>query len=521
MLGIRAAQVKGCSPDVASEWPPMDPARPGAAAPSQSRLDTILGQAKRDRGRLDSGAMGAFSLTTLGIASVVGAGIFVTTGEAASQYAGPGVVISFALAGIAAALTAICYAEMAAMIPIAGSTYSYAYAAFGSFLAWFIGWDLLLEYLFAASTVAVGWSGYAVSLLDSVGVHLPHDLAAPPFGDHAGVLNVPAIAIVAATTTLLVVGMRQSARANNAMVILKMGILLLFVGVGAAHVMTSHWTPFVPHNTGRFGDFGLTGVVRGAGVLFFAYIGFDAVSTAAGESRNPQRTVPIGLLATVVISTVLYIAIGLVLTGLVPYSSLNVADPISKALRETGPGVAWLDNAVDVAAVVGLASTVLVTFYGQTRILMRMAADGMLPVVFNRLSPRSRAPVFTTVLCGVVGAIVAGLVPIDVLGELVSIGTLLAFLIVCSGVLVLRRTHPDAERPFRVPALPLVAGLGIVSALALIATLPVSTFIRLVVWLLIGLCIYFAYARRHTAERFGALATGAGDGGGGGVGDVA
>jgi APA family basic amino acid/polyamine antiporter len=315
--------------------------------------------------------------------------------------------------------------------------------------------------------------------------------------------------------------MRQSARANNAMVILKMGILLLFVGVGAAHVMTSHWTPFVPHNTGRFGDFGLTGVVRGAGVLFFAYIGFDAVSTAAGESRNPQRTVPIGLLATVVISTVLYIAIGLVLTGLVPYSSLNVADPISKALRETGPGVAWLDNAVDVAAVVGLASTVLVTFYGQTRILMRMAADGMLPAVFNRLSPRSRAPVFTTVLCGVVGAIVAGLVPIDVLGELVSIGTLLAFLIVCSGVLVLRRTHPDAERPFRVPALPLVAGLGIVSALALIATLPVSTFIRLVVWLLIGLCIYFAYARRHTAERFGALATGAGDGGGGGVGDVA
>jgi APA family basic amino acid/polyamine antiporter len=484
----------------------MDPARPGPAAPAASRLDTILAQAQRDRGRLDSGALGAFSLTTLGIASVVGAGIFVTTGEAASQFAGPGVVISFALAGIAAGLTAICYAEMAAMIPIAGSTYSYAYAAFGSFLAWFIGWDLLLEYLFAASTVAVGWAGYAVSLLDSAGIHLPHDLAAPPFGHGAGVLNVPAIVIVAATTTLLVVGMRQSARANNAMVILKMGILLLFVGVGAAHVMTSNWSPFVPHNTGAFGDFGLTGIVRGAGVLFFAYIGFDAVSTAAGESRNPQRTVPIGLLATVLISTALYIAIGLVLTGLVPYSSLNVADPISKALRETG-GVAWLDNAVDIAAVVGLASTVLVTFYGQTRILMRMAADGMLPSLFNRLSARSRTPVFTTVVCGIAGAIVAGLVPIDVLGELVSIGTLLAFLIVCGGVVVLRRTHPEAEHPFRVPHVHIVAGLGILSALALIATLPVSTFIRLVVWLAIGLCIYFSYARRHTAERFGALGT--------------
>lgn len=470
------------------------------------RLEAILEQARRDRGRLDAAAMGPLSLTTLGIASVVGAGIFVTTGSAAAQYAGPAVVVSFVLAGIVAALTALCYAELAAMIPIAGSTYSYAYAAFGSFVAWFIGWDLLLEYLFAASTVAVGWSGYAVSLLDSIGVHVPHDLATPPFGDDAGVLNVPAILVVAATTALLVAGARQSARANNAMVLLKMVILLLVVAVGVAYVTPDNWSPFVPASEGGFGDFGASGVVRAAGVVFFAYVGFDAVSTAAGEARDPQRTVPLGLIATVAISTVLYVAVALVLTGLVPYTELNVSDPISRALEAAGPGVEWLDEAVDVAAIVGLFSTVLVTFYGQTRILMRMSADGMLPGALGRVDPRFRTPVVTTVLCGIAGAVVAGLVPIDVLGELVSIGTLLAFLIVCTGVLVLRRTHPEVERPFRVPHAGIVAGFAIAGALALMALLPLTTWIRLGVWLLIGLTIFFAYARRHTAARFVALA---------------
>jgi basic amino acid/polyamine antiporter, APA family len=472
---------------------------------SDDRLETILVQARRDRARLDASAMGPFSLTTLGIASVVGAGIFVTTGAAAAQYAGPAIVVSFVLAGIAAALTAVCYAELAAMIPIAGSTYSYAYAAFGAFLGWFIGWDLMLEYLFAASTVAVGWAGYAVSLLESSGIDIPRSLAAPPFGDDAGVLNVPAILVVGVATALLVVGARQSAGVNNTMVLLKMVILLLVVGVGVAYVTPDNWSPFVPASEGGFGNFGATGVIRGAGVVFFAYIGFDAVSTAAGEARDPQRTVPIGLLATVGISTVLYVAVALVLTGLIPYTDLNVSDPISRALEAAGPGVDWLDEAVDVAAVVGLFSTVLVTFYGQTRILMRMSADGMLPGIFNRIDPRFRTPAFTTVLCGIVGAIVAGLVPIDVLGQLVSIGTLLAFLLVCAGVLVLRRTHPGVERPFRVPHVSIVAGLGIVAALALIAMLPVITWIRLAVWLLIGLTIFFTYARHHTAERFAEL----------------
>ena len=450
--------------------------------------------------------MGPFSLTTFGIASVVGAGIFVSTGEAASKYAGPGVVISFLVAGLAAAVTALCYAELAAMIPIAGSTYSYAFAAFGTFVAWFIGWDLLLEYLFAASTVAVGWSGYAVSLLDSGGVHVPNDLANPPFGDDAGIVNLPAALVVAATIALLVVGTRQSARANNAIVVLKLGILVAFVIAGAFYIHETNWSPFVPENRGGFGEFGVSGLLRGAGVLFFAYVGFDAVSTAAGEARNPQRTVPIGLIGTVLISTALYVAIGLVLTGMVPYTSLNVSDPISKALRTDGPGLDWLNDAVDVAAVVGLFSTVLVTFYGQTRILMRMSSDGMLPPAFGRIDSRFKTPAFTTVICGVAGAAVAALMPIDVLGQLVSIGTLLAFLIVCSGVMVLRRTHPEVERPFRLPHVNVLATLGIVSSLALMATLPASTWIRLVVWLLIGLTIFFGYARGHSAVRFAELA---------------
>jgi basic amino acid/polyamine antiporter, APA family len=470
------------------------------------RLETILVQARKDRKRLDGAAMGAFSLTTLGIASVVGAGIFVTTGTAAAQYAGPAVVISFVLAGLAAAFTAICYAELAAMIPIAGSTYSYAYAAFGVFLAWFIGWDLLLEYLFAASTVAVGWAGYAVSFLDSIGIHVPHDLANPPFGDDSGIVNLPAILVVAGTTALLVIGTRQSAGVNNAIVALKILVLLLFVAVGVFAVDSSNWSPFVPANEGDFGDFGASGVIRGAGVVFFAYVGFDAVSTAAGEARTPQRTVPIGLLGTVLISTVLYVAIGLVLTGIVPYDHLNVADPLSKAVEAEGRGAHWLDEALGIAAVVGLFSTVLVTFYGQTRILMRMSADGMLPPVFNRVDKRWKTPAFTTIVCGIAGGLVAALVPIDVLGELVSIGTLLAFTIVCAGVLVLRRTHPQIERPFRVPHVNVIAGLGLLSALGLMATLPIDTWIRLGIWLVIGLTIFFTYARSHTKEEFAALA---------------
>jgi APA family basic amino acid/polyamine antiporter len=463
-------------------------------------FDAIVTQSKTDRKRLDSGALGVFSLTALGIASVVGAGIFATTGTAAAEFAGPSVVISFVLAGIAAAAMAVSYAELASMIPAAGSTYSYAYAIFGVFPAWFIGWDLLLEYLFAASTVAVSWSGYAVSFLQHVGIDVPDSLSAPPFGDDSGTVNLPAVVIVGLTTALLAIGMRQSARANNSMVVLKMFVLVLFVIVGATVITTSNWDPFVPAHGDSFGDYGVGGILRGAGLVFFAYVGFDAVSTAAAESRNPQRTVPIGLLATVLISTLLYVAIGLVLTGMTSYTNLNVADPLAKAIESVG-GLSWLRTVVGVGAVVGLASTVMVTFYGQTRIFMRMSSDGMLPPAFGQVSKRRRTPVFSTVLCGIVGGAVAGLVPIDTLAELVSIGTLLAFVIVCSGVLYLRRTHPEAERPFRVPHVGWVAGIGIGSAIALMASLPADTWIRLAAWLVIGLVIFFTYARPHTHAR--------------------
>lgn len=476
------------------------------ASPRRTALDTIILQAKRDRKRLDSNALGPFSLTAIGIASVVGGGIFVTTGVAAAQHAGPAVVLSFVFAGIAALITALCYAELASMIPAAGSTYSYVYAAFGVFPAWFIGWDLLLEYMFAASAVAVGWSGYAVSFLGDAGIHIPDSLANPPFGSDAGIVNLPAIFIVAATSMLLVVGMRQSARANNSMVVLKMAILLLFVAVGAFHIAGSNLHPFVPSSSGHFGEFGISGLLQGAGVVFFAYVGFDAVSTAAAEARNPQRTVPLGLMATVIISTVLYIAIGFVMTGMAPFKDLGVADPLSKALKiGGGDGLEWLTTAVNVAAIVGLASTVLVTFYGQTRIFMRMASDGMLPPAFGRVSKRFKTPEMSTILCGVVGGAVAGLTPIETLSDLVSIGTLFAFMLVSGGVMVLRHRRPDLERPFRVPHVYVVGTAGIIASLLLMLTLPFETFIRLLIWLAIGLVVFFFYARGHTRERFAQL----------------
>ncbi len=464
-------------------------------------IDAVIAQAKRDRSRLDSAAIGPFSLTAIGVASVVGAGIFVTTGEAAAEYAGPAVVFSFLLAGLAAGVTALCYAELAAMVPAAGSTYSYAYAVFGSFLAWFIGWDLLLEYLFAASTVAVGWSGYFASAMHSIGVTVPHDLVNPPFGNDAGIVNLPALAIVFLTCGLLYLGTKESARANNAMVALKVGVLLLFVGVGAFFISQTNWEPFVPSNEGAFGEYGISGILRAAGLVFFAYVGFDAVATAAAETRRPQRTIPIGLLATVIISTVLYVMIGIVMTGLVPYKTLNVPDPLAVAVSQSHGSLQWLEGFVSVAAVIGLAATVLVTFYGQTRIFMRMSSDGMLPERLGRVNERFQTPGPATLVCAIAGAIIAALLPIDVLGDLVSIGTLLSFTIVCAGVLVLRRTRPDLERPFRVHAVWVVAPLGIIFAVALMATLPIDTWIRLAAWMAIGMLIYWFYARSRAEAR--------------------
>jgi APA family basic amino acid/polyamine antiporter len=446
-------------------------------------------------------ALGPINLTTLGVGAIIGAGIFVLTGQAAAQFAGPGIVISFVLAGLACAFAGFCYAEMASMIPVAGSAYTYAYATLGEFFAWIIGWDLILEYSLGAATVAVGWSGYLVSFLRDWGVVFPAHLAAAPgtvTGAGTAVFNLPAAFIVLALTALLIVGIRESARANAAIVILKVAVVLAFIAFGIRYMSADNLTPFVPANTGEFGSFGWSGIVRGAGVIFFAYIGFDAVSTAAQEAKNPQRDMPVGILASLAICTLLYIAVAIVLTGIVPYTQLNVPDPIAVGIDATG--LAWLRPWIKIGAIAGLSSVILVMLFAQPRILFAMARDGLLPPVFARVHPKFRTPHVPTAITGVLVAVAAGLFPIGALSALVSIGTLFAFVIVCAGVLVLRRTMPEAERPFRVPGMPWIPLLGAGSCLYLMAGLPWSTWERLIVWLAIGLIVYFAYGRKSSAR---------------------
>ncbi len=463
-------------------------------------------------------ALGPVNLTALGIGAIIGAGIFVLTGHAAAQYAGPGIVYSFMLSGLVCAFAGLCYAEFASMIPLSGSAYTYGYATLGEFVAWIIGWNLILEYLFAASTVAVGWSGYVVSFLKDLGVTIPPAFTSAPYNHVAGaglhwyniwqlfahgwtstgaVLNVPAMLIVGGVTILLVIGIKESASFNDAIVALKLVVILLFIAVGAAYINRANWHPFVPPAIGP-GEFGWGGVVRAAGVIFFAYIGFDAVSTAAQEAKNPQRDMPIALLGSLGICTVLYIAVSLVLTGVVNYRQLNVPAPIALAISTLGPSLAWLEYFIKIGAIAGLSSVILVMLLGQPRIFYSMSKDGLLPPVFGAVHPKFQTPWIAQIITGAAAMLIAGLFPIGLLGELVSIGTLLAFAIVCAGIFVLRFTDPQIHRPFRVPVFWLTAPLGVGSCFYLMANLPADTWARLIVWIAIGIVIYFVYGHRHS-----------------------
>lgn len=479
-------------------------------------------------------ALGPLNLVTLGIGAIIGAGIFVLTGNAAAQTAGPAVVLSFVLAGIGCAFAGLCYAEMVAMIPVAGSAYTYAYATMGELVAWIIGWDLILEYSVGTVAVSIGWSGFFVQLLNTLGIPFPISLSAatgtrlvevPGQGfqqltaqlsetlQAAGtdvstlpqvtaLLNVPAILVVLAVTTLLVIGVRESANVNSAIVILKVGALLAFIVAGTAFlirhpdVFRANWSDFIPANTGKFGEFGWSGILRGAGVIFFAYIGFDAISTEAQEAKNPQRDMPIGILGSLVICTIIYILVGAVLTGLVHYPLLNVPNPVGVGLDIIG--TRWLSVAVGIAAIGALSSAMLVMLMSQPRVFWAMARDGLLPPVFALVHPKFRTPYITTIVTGLLIAVFAGTTTIAAAGQLVSIGTLLAFVLVCLGVLVLRRTHPDTPRPFRAPFGWWTPVLGALICLAQMAGLPLVTWGRLVAWLGVGLVIYFLYGVRRS-----------------------
>jgi APA family basic amino acid/polyamine antiporter len=468
----------------------------------------IVGSADTEGGHSLSKTLGATSITAMGIGAIIGAGIFVLTGTAAAQFAGPGIVLSFILGGIACAFVGLCYSELAAMLPVCGSSYTYTYATLGEIFAWIIGWDLILEYAMGAATVAVGWSGYIVSLLHNAGINIPPTLSTAPGtiikladGTTAtGIVNLPAIVIIAILTTMLVLGTKESARLNNIMVAVKLIVVVAFIALGMFFIKPANWHPFIPANTGEFGNFGMSGILRGSAVVFFAFIGFDAVSTAAQEARKPQTDMPIGILGSLIICTVLYILVAGVLTGLVPYADLNVPDPIAKGVDAIG--LTWFSVLIKIGALTGLTTVILVLLYGQSRIFFTMSQDGLLPPLFARVHPRLQTPHLSQIMIGTIVAIVAALTPISVLGEMVSIGTLFAFILVCGAVIYLRRSDSGASRPFRAPGVPIVPVLGILFCLLLMVGLPLVTWMRLVVWLVIGLIVYFSYGRNHSKLRF-------------------
>ena len=459
--------------------------------------------------------LGPANLVALGIGAIIGTGIFVLTGQAAAAHAGPAIVISMVLAGVVSALAGLCYAELASTVPIAGSAYTYSYATLGEFVAWIIGWDLVLEYALGAATVAVGWSGYFVRVLSDFGITFPAIVSgAPgtvvPVPDGTtvtAIFNLPAVVIAILMTALLVRGVRESATVNGAMVVVKLAVVLLVIATGVWFVNADRFTPLIPPNTGNFGEFGWSGVMRGAAVIFFAYIGFDAVSTAAQEARRPQRDMPVGILGSLAICSVLYVAVAAVMIGLVPYSQLGGPAPMAVTIdhaREAARGssleglLGMMPVLVKIAILAGLTSTMVVQVMAQPRIFMAMSRDGLLPAWMGRVHPRFGTPHLTTIATGTVVALAAGLTPIDVLGHMVSIGTLFAFVVVSAGVVILRKTHPELARPFKAPWSPAVPILSAAVSLALMLSLPGETWTRLFVWMAIGVVIYFTYGFKRS-----------------------
>ena len=454
-------------------------------------------------------------LVLLGIGAIIGTGIFVLTGRAAAVNAGPAVALSFVLAGVVSVFAGLCYAEMASMIPISGSAYTYSYATMGELVAWIIGWDLILEYMVAAAAVSVGWSGYVVAFVHhAFGVQLPAQWVNAPitwvtthqgllggdFVSTGNVINLPAVLVVLGVTVILVIGIKESARFNGVIVFVKTAVVLAFIAFASSFVNTQNWEPFIPPNQGAFGAFGASGILQGAAMVFFAYIGFDAVSTAAQETRNPQRDLPIGILGSLAVCTVLYIAVSLILTGVVHYTKLNVPHPISVGIAATG--IKWLTFAVEIGAIAGLTSVMLVMLMGQPRIFFSMAVDGLFPKVATKIHPKYGTPHVTTIITGIICAILGGILPIDVLAELTSIGTLFAFVLVCLGVMILRIKRPDIPRAFRVPGGNyLVPLLGAAFSLLLMYSATTHTIIRLFAWLAIGMVFYYFYGRKHSKLR--------------------
>jgi len=450
-------------------------------------------------------ALDGFHLVLLGIGAIVGTGIFVLTGTAAAQHAGPAIAISFLISGLGCLCSAFCYAEFASMLPISGSAYTYAYATIGELIAWIIGWDLILEYLFGAATVAAGWSGYATAFLADFGIripapwcHAPLDFVHGNLARTGAFLNLPAIFVTLVITVVLVFGIRESARVNAVIVSVKILVIAAFLILCFPHVQPQNWSPFIPPNQGHTGIYGWTGILAGAGVIFYAFIGFDAVTTAAQEVKDPKRDIPVGILGSLLVCIVLYVAVSLVLTGVVNYRELNVPAPVALAVQRVGPAVAWIKPFIELGALAGLSSVILVLLLGQPRIFHRMATDGLLPPVFSKVHPRFRTPFVTTLVTGLTSATLAGLFPISILSELVSIGTLLAFVIVSLSVVILRRTRPDLPRKFRTPWVPVIPLLGALICLVQMIFLPWQTWLRLLIWLALGLLIYFGYGCRHS-----------------------